>query len=503
MTNAILRGKPDAGNPHVRFDEGEVASAKPRRGSLLYKKTLIALSFVCAGALAFADNPQYNDSWFSGINNATAIDALNATNGKWSGLTVDNAEVKDGALVLDLDVTDEGVAEEATFTVLDTAKDEAKDAFPVQRVVVSGVFTPIAAEDLLAGTAMAAKEAKVGFAIVNVGSETDSYKYYAWVGKESTAEDAAAIADWEDLGEATDVSTAKTIVIDLDYSTAGAVTATFTVGETKAMKALEGEALKTALADKVIASVSCTGSGTLSALQGKYQYAVAEVDGVKYATVDAAVKAAATSKNGTVTVVRDLKAGDTVAAANGVTIKAGTGVTPLSKDKVTLSDTSDTSKEVVEANGVVTVQTKKNILDEVKVGTASKSLTAGSQEADEKVAKFRDFLNKHCGTAYRKANTTPADIKKALDAEKSGRTLWQSYALGVEPDATLKLAQVESDTDPEGITLALPSVVSSGDFTISYTVTDDTEAGTKTVTDARTVKVPLKTGHYKVKISFE
>ena len=40
MTNAILRGKPDAGNPHVRFDEGEVASAKPRRGSLLYKKRM-------------------------------------------------------------------------------------------------------------------------------------------------------------------------------------------------------------------------------------------------------------------------------------------------------------------------------------------------------------------------------------------------------------------------------------------------------------------------------
>ena len=37
MINAILRGKPDAGNPHVRFDEGEVASVKPRRGSLLYK----------------------------------------------------------------------------------------------------------------------------------------------------------------------------------------------------------------------------------------------------------------------------------------------------------------------------------------------------------------------------------------------------------------------------------------------------------------------------------
>jgi len=43
MKNATLRGKPDAGNPHVRFDEGEVASAKPRRGSLLYKKLTVSL----------------------------------------------------------------------------------------------------------------------------------------------------------------------------------------------------------------------------------------------------------------------------------------------------------------------------------------------------------------------------------------------------------------------------------------------------------------------------
>ena len=37
-TGKALNGKPYAGNPHVRFDEGEVASAAtPRRGSLLYK----------------------------------------------------------------------------------------------------------------------------------------------------------------------------------------------------------------------------------------------------------------------------------------------------------------------------------------------------------------------------------------------------------------------------------------------------------------------------------
>jgi hypothetical protein len=36
-----LNGKPDAGNPHVRFDEGEVVSAAtPRRGSLLYIKII-------------------------------------------------------------------------------------------------------------------------------------------------------------------------------------------------------------------------------------------------------------------------------------------------------------------------------------------------------------------------------------------------------------------------------------------------------------------------------
>ena len=40
-TGKALDGKPYAGNPHVRFDEGKVApAAKPRRGSLLYNKLI-------------------------------------------------------------------------------------------------------------------------------------------------------------------------------------------------------------------------------------------------------------------------------------------------------------------------------------------------------------------------------------------------------------------------------------------------------------------------------
>ncbi|MBQ3344273.1 MAG: hypothetical protein IJG84_20410, partial [Kiritimatiellae bacterium] len=49
-TGKALDGKPYAGNPHVRFDEGEVApAAKPRRGSLLYKKMLNWMIAFAAG----------------------------------------------------------------------------------------------------------------------------------------------------------------------------------------------------------------------------------------------------------------------------------------------------------------------------------------------------------------------------------------------------------------------------------------------------------------------
>ena len=51
-TGKALNGKPYAGNPHVRFDEGEVASAAtPRRGSLLYMKRVVSRVMFLAMAL--------------------------------------------------------------------------------------------------------------------------------------------------------------------------------------------------------------------------------------------------------------------------------------------------------------------------------------------------------------------------------------------------------------------------------------------------------------------
>lgn len=40
--NSVPRGETDTGTPQVRFDEGEVASAKPGRGSRLYLKTILS-----------------------------------------------------------------------------------------------------------------------------------------------------------------------------------------------------------------------------------------------------------------------------------------------------------------------------------------------------------------------------------------------------------------------------------------------------------------------------
>ncbi len=57
-TGKALDGKPYAGNPHVRFDEGEVApAAKPRRGSLLYKmkrSNVVLAAFAVFAAMSSA-----------------------------------------------------------------------------------------------------------------------------------------------------------------------------------------------------------------------------------------------------------------------------------------------------------------------------------------------------------------------------------------------------------------------------------------------------------------
>ena len=67
MANTAFDGKPYVGNPHVRSDEGDGASARPRRSSLLYKKTmLMTMAFVpFAGFAALDELGKTPYHWFT------------------------------------------------------------------------------------------------------------------------------------------------------------------------------------------------------------------------------------------------------------------------------------------------------------------------------------------------------------------------------------------------------------------------------------------------------
>ena len=82
MTNAALRGKPDAGNPHVRFDEGEVASAAtPRRGSLLYK--MLKMSKIRGGGRSLAASLRNGGAAIAALCVATAPSPSYAQTAMW------------------------------------------------------------------------------------------------------------------------------------------------------------------------------------------------------------------------------------------------------------------------------------------------------------------------------------------------------------------------------------------------------------------------------------
>ena len=97
-TGKALDGKPYAGNPHVRFDEGEVApAATPRRGSLLYKRLarLCIVGGVFTGASAmFASGA----TWTNSVANTPDTKYLWSARGNWQDGAVggegDSVEIK-------------------------------------------------------------------------------------------------------------------------------------------------------------------------------------------------------------------------------------------------------------------------------------------------------------------------------------------------------------------------------------------------------------------------
>ncbi len=479
------------------------------------KKLTIALSIACAGALAFADNEQWQSDWFKGIGgtNETSVTDLKVTGGSWT-IPDGAATFASSTLTLDLD-TDV----EALFSV----SADAGDTKTAQKVTVSGVFTPCATSDLVSKDDMGTKQAQVGFAVVVDSTETSGYSYYAWVGGDS----------WEKIGACSSEEAETELTLTLSYWTS-TVTATFAIKNGNSAieavtKTLTGTALTAAQANYKVASVACTGSGSLTQVDGAAQYGVAQIGDVKYGTVEAAAKAA--TEGATVKLIHEVDGNVTIPETakiildeNGQTVSGGEIVNngdvtiPLTTEEVSKGSgtytysikagenatvsatTTDTSKECVVTkntdNVTITVQTAKSVLNEMKFTSNNKAFDISTTD---KEAAFRAFLTKNGGEAYTKANTTSAAIKTALEATGDNKlALWQDYALGIESSTTLAVKPVEKDTATDKITLALATTVNpTGDFTIKYNCN-----GTA-VTDASKIEVPMTTGHYPITITFE
>ena len=477
------------------------------------KKLTIALSIACAGALAFADNEQWQSDWFKGIGGTTdtSITDLKVTGGTWT-IPEGAATFESSTLTLDLD-TDA----EALFAV----SADAGDTKTAQKVTVSGVFTPCATSDLVSKDDMGTKAAQVGFAVVEDSAETSGYSYYAWVGGDS----------WEKIGACSSAEAETALTLTLNYWTS-TVTATFAIKNGNSAivavtKTLTGTALTAAQANYKVASVACTGSGSLTQVDGAAQIGVAQIGDVKYGTVEAAVTAAtegATVKlihevDGNVTIPKTAKIVlDENGQKTGEIVNNGDVTIPLTTNEVAQGSgtytysikagetakvsatTTDTSKECVVTkntdNVTITVQTAKSVLNGMTFTSNSKAFDISTTE---KEAAFRAFLTKNGGEAYTKANTSSDAIKTAL--EKTGDNklaLWQDYALGIEPSTTLAVKPVEKDEATDKITLALATTVApTGDFTIKYNCN-----GTS-VTDASKIEVPMTTSHYPITITFE
>ena len=442
------------------------------------KKTLLALSVACASAFAFGDSAQWTASWIKGIGaNATAIDSLDTTGGSWSDDLSSVATFANSTLTIETD-------EEIAFTVSSEAAATAKTA---QKITVKGVFTPCSASDLATGAEMNTKGAQIGFAVVSGTGEnsTTIYTYYAWVGK---TDGSTAIDDWVSLGTCADSEKETDLTVELSYW-GGTPKATFSIKNDgtavtidDATKTLTSTAVTSETATLKVGSVACTGSGTLTALDGVAGVAVATVNGTPYATVDDAIAAAK-------------------AAADGATVEINADPSGSVTGE---TGTFDATKECVVAKSgettTVTIQPKTEIVQSIQF--VSKNL----MKTDD-IVNFRKFLSDNVGTTYNGANSTAEALQTALKAAGTNKLpLWQDYVLGIEPSTTLAMGYAETDSATDKVTIQIPAfknlTTTCGNYTVE--VVDANGTTLTSGTDLSSVQFPMTSAaKYNLKLSFK
>ena len=332
--------------------------------------------------------------------------------------------------------------------------------------------------------------------------------------------------------------------------------ARFTVGDTTLVTRVGGsdwvELANSALAKDNLSGFGMNGEGIIAQADAEVMRGIAAYDGIKYGTISNAVEVARESGDApAVEVLRETDEDVTAYAAEGVDIAAAEGV-PVkihSNNDVAGKSTAEGGPTNPNASGMYTATLPEgvaghvaNITDlqielpfsgkEVKPGsvavaqdgtvtfevrTASSIVREvspdGVKALSANVEKLQEFLAKTAvaksdvKTAYEKANPTAEEL--AAELAKNGDNdipMYQSYALGIDQNTSVKPVTIANDADPVAITLSIPALETSelsGDYTTVKYVLTKPDSNTEEFEKGANIEVPLSTGSYQVKIVME
>lgn len=269
--------------------------------------------------------------------------------------------------------------------------------------------------------------------------------------------------------------------------------------------ALENGTQWLALADatkETLAKVELKGAGSLAKFEAWIaDKAVAKVDGTEYDSMDAALEAAGTNGEHTITLLTNAtvdptKPGSYDIAPNSYHYASGGQIS---------TDTTNTKTIVVTEDGPV-----------VRPSTAEMNAVETPEGAQFKdVNSLRAFLERNGVAAYTTDYVDPQHITDALktvptDADANGLALWQDYALGIDKmDSVAPVTIPTGDTNPNKITLSIPKVAAaiaadkpSGDYSFSFKVLDANDDEQPFPGNVGAIEIPLTTGTYRVMVIF-
>ena len=136
---SVSHEKPDAGKPYARFDEGEIASAKPKRWSLLCKSVIWLVVIVAAGMMSVSA-AVVSDAGVRVCTDVTRTPVFSASGQGMNAITLDWPTCATHAVLTITNGTDVSVITMSDNTVITYALPVASDAKQETRLDLSIVY---------------------------------------------------------------------------------------------------------------------------------------------------------------------------------------------------------------------------------------------------------------------------------------------------------------------------------------------------------------------------